>query len=114
MLQIVLIGVLCAGLIAVIILFFLEKKKNDQREEALKNNITESVESLRQQYAKANYELNTLLSQNIENIDNDTKAHIAKIEESIQNAVSEAAESINGLSLETKALVSHTQSDLEP
>lgn len=113
MLQIVLIGILCAGLIAVTILFVLEKKKNDQREKALKNSITESVESLRQQYAKAHYDLHTLLSHNIENLDNDTKEHIAKIEESIQNAVSEVAESINGLSLETKALVSTTQSDLE-
>lgn len=113
MLQSVLIGVLCAGFIASIILFVLEKKKNHQREEALQNNITESAELLRQQYEKANSELNTLLSQNIEKLDNDTKEHIAKIEESVQNAVSEATESINGLSSETKTLISATQSDLE-
>lgn len=102
MLQSVLIGVLCTGLIAIIILFVLEKKKNDQREEALKKNITESIESLRHQYEMANNELNTLLSQNIESLDNDTKEHITKI-----------AESINSLSSETNELISTTQSDLE-
>ena len=102
MLQSVLIGVLCTGLIAIIILFVLEKKKNDQREEALKKNITESIESLRHQYEMANNELNTFLSQNIESLDNDTKEHITKI-----------AESINSLSSETKELISTTQSDLQ-
>lgn len=113
MLQIVLMGVLYFGLIAVIILFVLEKRKNDQREKALKKYIAESVESLRQQYVNANKELNTLLSHNIENIGADTKVHIAKIKDNMQNAINNATESINRLSFETKALVSTTQSNLE-
>lgn len=113
MLHSILIGVLCVGLIAVIILLDLEKKKNEQREESLKRNITESVESLRQHYEEVNNELINFVRQNIDNLDNDTKEHIEKIEESIQNALSEATESINSLSSETKALVSTTQSELE-